>query len=70
MTQHNKLFLLNIQHFEKYCIDFCHIEYGIYPIATTKEIKNAIKVFLLLNDLSTIEFDTIDREKVRKILNK
>lgn len=70
MTKENKILISEIKEFQNYCIDFYHIKYGIYPIATPKEIKDAIKVFLMLNDCSTIELDTIDREKVRTILNK
>ena len=70
MIKENKILNSDIKEFEEYCINFYHIRYGIYPIATPKQIKDAIKVFLLLNDFSNIELDTIDREKVRTILNK
>ena len=70
MTEYNKLYLLNINQFTEYCIDFYNIKDGIYPISKPKEIKEAIKVFLMLNDLNTIEFDSVDRERVRTILNK
>ena len=70
MIKENKILNSDIKEFEKYCVDFYHIKYGIYPIATPKQIREAIKVFLLLNDFSNIELDTIDREKVRTILNK
>ena len=69
-TQKNKLLLIHINNFVKYCNEFYNIDGGIYPIATTKEIEEAIKVFLLLEDKKHIDFDTIDREKVRIILNK
>lgn len=70
MTKENKILISEIKEFEKYCIDFYDIKCGIYPIATAKEIKEAIKVFLMLYDLSTIDFDSLDRERVRTILNK
>ena len=70
MIKENKILNSDIKEFEEYCVDFYHIKYGIYPIATPKQIREAIKVFLLLNDFSNIELDTIDREKVRTILNK
>ena len=70
MIKENKTLSAEIKEFQDYCIQFYHIKYGIYPIATPKQIKDAIKVFLLLNDFSNIELDTIDREKVRTILNK
>lgn len=70
MKQHDNILLLNINQFTEYCIEFYHIKYGIYPIATPKQIKEAIKVFLMVNDMSVIEFDTVDREKVRTILNR
>jgi len=59
-----------IKYFENYCNEFYNINYGLYKIATKKEIKNAIKIFFLLNDFKNIEFHSVDREKVRQILNK
>lgn len=70
ITKENKILISEIKEFQKYCIDFYHIKYGVYPIATPKQIKDAIKVFLMVNDMSTIKFDSVDREKVRTILNK
>ena len=70
MTKENKILKSEIKEFEKYCINFYDVNFGIYPIATRKKIKQAIKIFLVLNNLSTIEFNSVDREKVRTILNK
>lgn len=70
MTKENKNLISEIKEFQKYCIDFYHIKYGVYPIAKPKQIKEAIKIFLMLYDLSTIQFDSVDRERVRTILNK
>ena len=61
---------LEIRYFENYCNKFYNIKTGIYKIATKKEIKEAITIYFLLNDKKNIEFDSIDREKVREILNK
>ena len=70
MTKENKILNSDINEFQKYCIEFYHIKFGIYPIATPKQIKEAIKVFLMLNDFNSIEFDSVDREKVRTILKR
>tara|TARA_R100000278_G_scaffold15988_1_gene16314 strand:- start:48 stop:251 length:204 start_codon:yes stop_codon:yes gene_type:complete len=61
---------LEIRYFENYCNEFYNIKTGIYKIATKKEIKEAIRIYFLLSDKKNIEFDSIDREKVREILNK
>ena len=70
MTDDNKSLDLEIKSFENYCVDFYDDTFGIYPIATEQEIKEAIKVFLMINDFKGIEFDSVDREKVRTILNR
>ncbi len=59
-----------INYFENYCNDFYNIKSGLYPIATKQEIKDAIKIFLLTNDYKKIYFDSLDRERVRLILDK
>lgn len=57
-----------ISKFYKYVIDFYNNEDGIYPIATEEECIQAVDEYLLSKPLSEIEFDSIDREAVRMIL--
>ena len=70
MTTINKELHAEIKYFENYCNEFYNSKTGIYPIATKQEIKDAIKIYFLTNDFSNIEFDSLDREKVRLILDK
>jgi hypothetical protein len=69
MTKENKILDSEIKEFKNYCVDFYHNKYGIYPIATEKEIYEAVNVFLMLTGIEKIQFDSFDREKVRYILN-
>ena len=70
MTKTIKELQTDIECFENYCNKFYNIKSGIYPLATKQEIKNAIQLYFLTNDFTNIEFDSLDREKVRLILNK
>jgi len=56
--------------FKNYCYQFYSINNGIYPIATNIEIDNAIMKYFFISNYKDIEFDSIDRENVRIILNK
>ena len=57
-----------IQFFQNYCIEFYNDSNGIFPIAKRNDILNAINIFFLTEDKESIEFDSFDRERVRKIL--
>jgi hypothetical protein len=57
-----------VERFTKYVNEFYNIEYGIYPIATTEEIETAIQQFLNTPTDIPIEYDSLDRERVRTIL--
>ena len=61
-------FLNELTMFIEYCNDFYNIESGMYPIAKRKEIINAIGEYLTQPHEFEIQFDSIDREKVREIL--
>ena len=65
-VQRNFLNELNL--FIEYCNDFYNIENGMYPIAKRSEIINAIGEYLTQPHEFEIQFDSIDREKVREIL--
>lgn len=56
--------------FKNYCYYFYNINYGIFPIATNMEIDNAIIKYMLISTYKQVDFDSIDRENVREILNK
>jgi ATP-dependent helicase YprA (DUF1998 family) len=57
-----------VERFVNYCNDFYNNETGIYPIATLEEIKEAVQEFLNTPSDIPVEFDSIDREQVRMIL--
>lgn len=65
--------IFEILEFTEYCCSFYDKEdpTAVYPIATRQEIEEAIYK-LLTNDHQTIkceiDFDSLDREKVRKII--
>jgi hypothetical protein len=61
-------FLNELNLFIEYCNDFYNIESGMYPIAKRSEIINAIGEYLTEPHEHEIQFDSIDREKVREIL--
>jgi len=62
--------LEEIKEFRQYVNDFYNLNGGIYPIATTEEINTSIMLYFLTNDIKKIDFDSIDRENVRTIINK
>ena len=57
-----------IKEFYVYCWQFYNLDTGIYKIATAKRIQEAVNEYLASKPLSKIEFDSIDRELVRKII--
>ena len=61
-------FLTDLNLFIEYCNDFYNKKTGMYPIASRKEIINAIGEYLTEPHEYEIQFDSIDREKVREIL--
>jgi len=67
-TQVQRNFLTDLNLFIEYCNDFYNIKSGVYPIAKRSEIINAIGEYLTEPHPYDIQFDSIDREKVREIL--
>jgi hypothetical protein len=61
-------FLTDLNLFIEYCNDFYNVKTGVYPIAKRKDIINAIGEYLTQSHEFEIQFDSIDREKVREIL--
>jgi hypothetical protein len=61
-------FLKDLQDFIEYVNDFYNVEYGLYRLFTAEQIENAIGEYLTEPHQIPIEFDSIDRENVRKIL--
>jgi hypothetical protein len=61
-------FLAELQLFIEYCNDFYNIKSGMYPVAKRSEIINAIGVYLTQPREFEVQFDSIDRENVRMIL--
>ena len=63
-------FLTQLNEFITYCNDFYNNEIGIYPIATSAEIEEAVGEYMRITRDITIEFDSIDRENVRIIIEQ
>jgi hypothetical protein len=61
-------FLKDLQEFIEYVNDFYNVEYGLYRLFTSEQIENAIGEYLTEPHDIDIQFDSIDRENVRKIL--
>lgn len=57
-----------IKIFQEYVLSFYNDKTGIYPIASKSEIIDAVDLYLGDVKLSEIYFDSIDRERVRCIL--
>jgi len=57
-----------IKEFHEYVWEFYHKDHGIYKIADTKRIIQAVNQYLESKPLSQIEFDSFDRESVRMII--
>jgi hypothetical protein len=56
--------------FTEYVNGFYNIDYGFYPIATNKQIDKAIYKMITEVRFLEINFDSVDRERVRGILEK
>jgi hypothetical protein len=61
-------FFEDLKQFNHYCNDFYNEYYGVYRIASTDQIEAAIGEYLTQPHEYEIQFDSIDREKVREIL--
>ena len=59
-----------IHKFYNYVSDFYSKKYGIYPIASEAVIKLSVNRYLETTPLRKIEFDSVDREKVKDIIEK
>jgi len=57
-----------IKQFYLYVWDFYNLKNGIYPIATDEQIQESVNKYLESKPLNEIEFDSLDREAVRKII--
>lgn len=58
----------DILEFTAYCNEFYNDKTGIYPIASTEKIAGAIAQYIKQPRKIPLEFDSLDRELVRKIL--
>ena len=58
----------DIINFTEYCNEFYNIDFGLYPIATNEQIDKAIFIYITEPKTLRIDFDTIDRENVRAII--
>tara|TARA_R110001632_G_scaffold50279_7_gene125501 strand:+ start:1174 stop:1407 length:234 start_codon:yes stop_codon:yes gene_type:complete len=63
-------FLTELNHFISYCNDFYNIETGIYKLTTLIEIERAIGEYLTEPKTIDVQFDSLDREKVREIIHR
>mgnify|MGYP003134612513 CR=1 FL=1 len=65
-----KDYAILINEFYNYVWDFYNKKNGVYPIATDKIIQLSVNRYLETTSLRKIEFDSVDREKVRSIIEK
>ncbi len=56
--------------FTEYCNEFYNKENGLYPIGTREEIEKAIFKYVTEPRTISLDFDSIDREQVRRIIEK
>lgn len=61
-------FFKELEEFNQYCNDFYNEHYGEFRIASAEQIEAAIGQYLTDPHEYDIQFDSIDREKVREIL--
>ena len=62
-----------LEEFIYYVDSFYNIHSGIYPIASRETIQEAISIYLYLaktENTADVEFDSIDREQVRAIIEE
>ena len=57
-----------LQSFQSYVLSFYNDVDGIYPIANKETILKAIDTYMASKPLHEIEYDSIDRENVRSII--
>ena len=57
-----------IKEFQIYVWEFYNDRDGIYPIANSIQIQDAVMKYMESKLLTEIEFDSFDREEVRAIL--
>jgi hypothetical protein len=69
MTTSNKYISARINEFIDYVDSFYNIKNGIYPLFTRNEIKNGVMVYLTKMSFEDIGFDSLDRERVRQLLD-
>lgn len=63
-----KDFFNQVSEFINYCNDFYNISNGIYPIADYEIIELACLRYIISGKRLNLNFDSIDRENVRNIL--
>jgi hypothetical protein len=62
-------FATEIKGFYNYVFEFYNKKNGIYPIANSTQIQNAVNKYLSTKPITKFDFDSFDREEVRKILD-
>jgi predicted DNA-binding protein YlxM (UPF0122 family) len=62
--------LVDIIKFKDYCNNYYNLDFGMHPIATNEQMDKAIYIFITEVKFMSIEFDTIDRVRVKGILDK
>ena len=60
--------LEEIEEFQRHCVAMYNDQNGIYEIATAEQILQAVDVYLRKTPLSEVKFDSVDRERVRQII--
>ena len=61
-------YVKEIKEFQIYVWEFYNDKNGLYPIANSIEIQDAVMKYMESKPLTEIEFDSFDREEVRTIL--
>ena len=61
-------FIEDLGQFIAYCNDFYNLDTGIYPLATYEQISDAVIQYIKSDRPHVCDFDSLDRELVRKIL--
>jgi hypothetical protein len=62
--------IIDIIKFTEYCNGFYNLDYGMYPTATNIQIDTAIYKMITEVRFLDINFDSLDRERVKGILDK
>ena len=58
----------DIINFTEYVYNFYSLDCGIYPIADKETIDKAIYIYITDPNTNRIDFDSLDRLKVREII--